>query len=185
MYMYDIFSNIDLSPWPLGLRFEFKPPGVIYKRTPPLFLNISPHPLYLNSEYTSAMDGHITCIQFHATPDAQTIDTDVVDYITTIPPKIRPRYTRNIIWGYLWKRVLTWSSSLQCIYFLFTYLFWSRILYCTKIYQWVRFLWGRGCTVGISSPRTMMMICPYYLSFGYHTFISLNFVTSWHIHAHI
>ena len=37
----------------IKLRLEFKP------RPPP------PLPLYLNSEYRSTMDGHITCTQFH------------------------------------------------------------------------------------------------------------------------
>ena len=89
-------------------------------------------------------------LKWYITRKDQTINTDLVDYIPTIPPYIRRAiYAKCHVGGTYEKRVLTWSSSLLAFFF------GSSRLYWTKIYQWVRF-WGGGggCTVGISSPRT-------------------------------
>ena len=64
LYMYGIFSNI--TPWGLYQKWDggsnLSTRGLSINEHPPLFEYSPPH-LYLNSENTSTMDGHIrpTC----------------------------------------------------------------------------------------------------------------------------
>ena len=60
LYMYGISVHKLLGLiTEVGMRFEFEHPGVIYKRIPSNIFEYKPPPLYLNSEHTSTMDGHI------------------------------------------------------------------------------------------------------------------------------
>ena len=60
-------------------------------------------------------------LKWYITVNDQAINTDVVEYIPTIPRKLGARYTQNVIWGVPMKKGV--NKTLLPIYFLLTTFF--------------------------------------------------------------